>query len=55
MFNQNRGAAVFRTIPSSVLSMDSLGMGKVFRDICETGINFDNWPTVQDPNASCND
>ena len=37
MFNQNRGAAaVFRTIPSSVLSMDSLGMGKVFRDICET-------------------
>ena len=37
VFNQNRGAAaVFRTIPSSVLSMDSLGMGKVFRDICET-------------------
>ena len=37
VFNQNRGAAaVFRTIPCSVLSMDSLGMGKVFRDICET-------------------
>lgn len=33
-FNQNRGAgAVFRTIPSEVLSMEALGMGKVFRDI----------------------
>ena len=33
-FNQNRGAgAVFRTIPSEVLSMDTLGMGQVFRDI----------------------
>ncbi len=33
-FNQNRGAgAVFRTIPSKVLSMDDLGMGQVFRDI----------------------
>jgi len=33
-FNQNRGAsAVFRTIPSKVLSMDELGMGQVFRDI----------------------
>ncbi len=33
-FNQNRGAgAVFRTIPSKVLSMDDLGLGKVFRDI----------------------
>ncbi len=33
-FNQNRGAgAVFRTIPSKVLSMDDLGMGKVFKDI----------------------
>ena len=27
-FNQNRGAsAVFRSIPSEVLSMDTLGMG----------------------------
>ncbi|MCP5173925.1 MAG: type IV pilus twitching motility protein PilT [Moraxellaceae bacterium] len=35
-FNQNRGAgAVFRTIPSKVLSMDDLGMGKVFKDISE--------------------
>jgi twitching motility protein PilT len=33
-FNHNRGAgAVFRTIPSKVLSMDDLGMGQVFRDI----------------------
>lgn len=33
-FNQNRGAgAVFRTIPSKVLSMDDLGMGQVFRDV----------------------
>jgi twitching motility protein PilT len=33
-FNQNRGAgAVFRTIPSEVLSMEALGMGQVFRDI----------------------
>jgi twitching motility protein PilT len=35
-FNQNRGAgAVFRTIPSKVLSMDDLGMGKIFKDISE--------------------
>jgi twitching motility protein PilT len=34
-FNQNRGSgAVFRTIPSKVLSMEALGMGQVFRDIC---------------------
>ncbi len=34
-FNQNRGAgAVFRTIPSKVLTMDDLGMGQVFKDIC---------------------
>ncbi len=34
-FNQNRGAAaVFRTIPSKVLSMEDLGLGQVFRDIC---------------------
>jgi len=33
-FNQNRGAgAVFRTIPSKVLSMEDLGMGKTFKDI----------------------
>ena len=33
-FNQNRGAAaVFRTIPSKVLSMEQLGMGPVFKQI----------------------
>ncbi len=33
-FNQNRGAgAVFRTIPSKVLTMEDLGLGQVFRDI----------------------
>lgn len=33
-FNQGRGAgAVFRSIPSKVLSMDDLGMGQVFKDI----------------------
>ena len=33
-FNQNRGAgAVFRTIPSKVLSMDDLGMGEVFKRV----------------------
>lgn len=33
-FNQNRGSgAVFRTIPSKVLTMEDLGMGQVFRDI----------------------
>ena len=33
-FNQNRGAgAVFRMIPSEVLSMETLGMGQVFREI----------------------
>ena len=33
-FNQNRGAgAVFRTIPSKVLTMEELGMGQVFKDI----------------------
>ena len=31
-FNQNRGSgAVFRTIPSKVLSMEDLGMGEVFK------------------------
>ena len=35
-FNHNRGAgAVFRTIPSKVLTMDDLGMGQVFKDICD--------------------
>ena len=33
-FNQNRGAgAVFRTIPSKVLTMEDLGLGQVFKDI----------------------
>jgi twitching motility protein PilT len=36
-FNQNRGSgAVFRTIPSKVLTMDDLGMGEVFRSISDT-------------------
>ncbi len=35
-FNHNRGAgAVFRTIPSKVLTMDDLGMGPVFKDISD--------------------
>ncbi|MGQ7960573.1 type IV pilus twitching motility protein PilT [Pseudomonas sp. SP16.1] len=35
-FNQNRGAgAVFRTIPSKVLTMEELGMGEVFRKITD--------------------
>ncbi len=35
-FNQNRGAgAVFRTIPSKVLTMEDLGMGKVFQKVSE--------------------
>ncbi|HEX4869199.1 MAG TPA: PilT/PilU family type 4a pilus ATPase, partial [Moraxellaceae bacterium] len=47
-FNQNRGAgAVFRTIPSKVLSMEELGMGKVFQNIAETprGIVLVTGPT----------
>ena len=33
-FTQNRGSgAVFRTIPSKVLTLEDLGMGQVFRDI----------------------
>ena len=33
-FSQNRGSgAVFRTIPSKVLTLEDLGMGQVFRDI----------------------
>lgn len=35
-FNQNRGpAAVFRTIPSKVLSLDDLGCPDIFRDISD--------------------
>jgi len=35
-FNQNRGpAAVFRTIPSKILSLDDLGCPDIFRDISE--------------------
>ncbi|WP_248806771.1 type IV pilus twitching motility protein PilT [Pseudomonas sp. MWU13-2100] len=35
-FNHNRGSgAVFRTIPSKVLTMSDLGMGEVFRKITE--------------------
>ena len=35
-FNQNRGAAaVFRTIPSKVLTMEDLGQGQVFRNISD--------------------
>ena len=47
-FNQNRGAgAVFRTIPSKVLTMEDLGMGKVFQQISETprGICLVTGPT----------
>jgi len=36
-FNQNRGpAAVFRTIPSKILSLDELGCPDIFRDISDT-------------------
>ncbi|MFP8966710.1 type IV pilus twitching motility protein PilT [Pokkaliibacter sp. CJK22405] len=36
VFNQNRGcAAVFRTIPSKVLSMEQLGLGPIFRKLSE--------------------
>jgi twitching motility protein PilT len=47
-FNQNRGAgAVFRTIPSKVLTMEELGMGKVFQSISDTprGIVLVTGPT----------
>src|SRR5487761_1857190 len=34
-FNQNRGAgAVFRNIPSEIISLDDLGAPKIFRDLC---------------------
>ncbi|MDF1822398.1 MAG: type IV pilus twitching motility protein PilT [Alcanivoracaceae bacterium] len=47
-FNHNRGSgAVFRTIPSKVLTMEELGMGKVFQQISETprGICLVTGPT----------
>lgn len=35
-FNHNRGAgAVFRTIPSKVLTMDQLGLGQVFKSLAD--------------------
>ncbi len=47
-FGQNRGAgAVFRTIPSKILSMEDLGMGQIFRDIVDVprGIVLVTGPT----------
>ncbi|MDY6830106.1 MAG: type IV pilus twitching motility protein PilT [Pseudomonadota bacterium] len=47
-FNQNRGAgAVFRTIPSKVLTMEDLGLGQVFRDMAmvERGLILVTGPT----------
>ena len=47
-FNQNRGAgAVFRTVPSKVLTMEDLGMGEVFKRIAATprGICLVTGPT----------
>ncbi|MFQ3232183.1 type IV pilus twitching motility protein PilT [Reinekea sp.] len=47
-FNHNRGSgAVFRTIPSKVLTMEDLGMGQVFKDISDTarGICLVTGPT----------
>ncbi len=36
-FNQNRGAgAVFRTIPSEILSLEQLGAPKIFEDLADT-------------------
>lgn len=35
VFNQNRGiAAVFRTIPATILTLENLGLGQIFKDIC---------------------
>ncbi|GAB3040471.1 type IV pilus twitching motility protein PilT [Acinetobacter apis] len=35
-FNHNRGAgAVFRTIPSKILSLETLGLGPIFQQICD--------------------
>ena len=47
-FNQNRGAgAVFRTIPSNVLTLEELGAPAIFKDICENkrGIILVTGPT----------
>jgi twitching motility protein PilT len=47
-FNHNRGAgAVFRTIPSKILSMDDLGMGQIFKELAMTprGIVLVTGPT----------
>lgn len=47
-FNQNRGSgAVFRTIPSNVLSLEELGCPAIFKDICENkrGIVLVTGPT----------
>ncbi|MFC3680674.1 type IV pilus twitching motility protein PilT [Bacterioplanoides pacificum] len=47
-FNHNRGAgAVFRTIPSKVLTMEQLGMGQVFKDMANVarGIVLVTGPT----------
>ncbi len=47
-FNQNRGAAaVFRTIPSNVLSLEELGAPAIFKEICENkrGIVLVTGPT----------
>ena len=47
-FNQNRGAgAVFRTIPSNVLTLEELGTPAIFKDICENkrGIVLVTGPT----------
>lgn len=47
-FTHNRGSgAVFRTIPSKVLTMEDLGMGQVFKDISDTarGICLVTGPT----------
>jgi len=48
VFNQNRGAAaVFRTIPSNVLTLEQLGMGDVFRrvSILPSGLVLVTGPT----------
>jgi len=47
-FNQNRGAgAVFRTIPSTVLSLEDLGAPDIFKEICDNkrGIVLVTGPT----------
>ncbi|GGX42980.1 type IV pilus twitching motility protein PilT [Saccharospirillum salsuginis] len=47
-FTQNRGSgAVFRTIPSKVLTMEDLGMGQVFKDVASVprGIVLVTGPT----------